>query len=101
MIEEIVRSSAEVIEIECPSPHGNGQTDIVLLVTFAAQRQKSLVRRDTENVKRNSIERRRLVIAAVSAAHNPAKMRNLDCCTQSRAAYGLCYQPGKMRQAHT
>src|SRR5438270_13861221 len=100
MIKEIVRARAEIIEVKCPSPHGNSQTDVVLLVTLATQRQKSLIRRDAQYVSRNRIQWRRLVIAAISGSQNPAKMRNLDRCTQARASYGFCYQSGKMRQAH-
>ena len=50
MIKEVVRSGAEVIKIKRPATARNGQTNIVLLVTLATQRQKSLIRRDTENV---------------------------------------------------
>ena len=100
MIKEVVGAGAEVIEIQSPAPHGNGQTYIVLLVALAAQRQKSLLWRDTQDLRRNRIQRRRLVIAAVRAAHNPAKMRNLDRYTQPWTSRRFCYQSGETREAH-
>src|SRR6476661_1783900 len=89
MVEEVVRGGAELVKLKHPAAQRNGQSEIALLVALAAQRQKSLVRRYAQHVGRNSIERRRLVVAAVSAAQDPVQARDLDRHAQPRAARRL------------
>src|SRR5882762_1319292 len=101
MIEKVMRAGEELVKLKHPAPGGNGQTDIALLVTLTAQWQKSLVRRDTEYVRRNRIKWGRLIITAVRAPQNPMQMRNLDGHSEARTAYSFCHQPGKTREAHT
>src|SRR4029077_3131657 len=65
MVKEVVRTSAEMIKVKHPATERNSQTNVMLLVALAAQRQKSLVGRDgREHVTGNSIQRRRLIITA-------------------------------------
>src|SRR4249919_546775 len=101
MIEEVVRGGAELVKLKHPAPHRNGQAEIALLVALATQRQKSLVGRYAQHVWRNSIERWRLVVAAISGAQDPVQARDLDGDAQPRAARSLRHQAGKARKTHT
>src|SRR6476620_6500903 len=100
MIKKVVRSRAELVELQHPALGWDRQPNIALLVTLAPQRQKSLVRRDTQYVWRNRIKRRRLIITAVRAPQDPVQMRNLDRHSQARAAYSFRHEPGKTRESH-
>src|SRR6478736_59883 len=101
MIKKVVRPSAELVELQHPALDWDRQPDIALLVTLATQWQKSLVRRDTEYVRRNRIKRRRLIVTAVRAPQDPVQMRNLDRHSQARAAYSFRHEPGKTSESHT
>ena len=61
MVEKVLRAGAEVGEIEGPSRHGDGQTEFVLLIALAPQRQetKSLLRRLLQQRTAHREQRRR------------------------------------------
>ena len=74
MIEKVFCASAEVGEIEGPSRHGDGQTELVLLIALAPQRQetKSLLRRLLQQRTAYREQRRGLVVMPVEAAERPS-----------------------------
>src|SRR5581483_10429811 len=86
MIEEIPRSSPEIRHIESPSAERHGQSELALLVTFTAQRQKaeSLGHRNVQQRTRNREQRRSLIIASVKRARDPAELRDSHCSPHPR-----------------
>src|SRR6185312_1124263 len=102
MIEVIMRSGAELIEVECPAPIRNGKAELVLFVALSMQRQKASRRIDcSQDAGRNRIERRSLVIAAVCRTQYPMQPRDLNRCSEPRAAGSFGHQSGEARETNT
>src|SRR5215471_2478298 len=80
VVEVIVSSGAEIGEVSGPSAKRNSQSNFVLLVALASERQepKSLGCRQIKQRPRKRTKRRRLVVTAVSSAQDPLQFRNLD-----------------------
>src|SRR5215469_17958694 len=102
VIEVVVRAGAEVGEVNGPSTNRNGQADFVLLVAFASERQKteSLSKSQRKQRTGERVERRRLVVTAISAAQDPFQFGNLDSRPEARTAGGFINQTGKAGKAH-
>jgi hypothetical protein len=73
VVEEVLGIGLELIEIDRPTSHWNGDTDFILLVAFALERQeaKPLLDRKVCERARHRRQRRRLIVAAVVAADHP------------------------------
>src|SRR5579862_9719658 len=79
MIEEVMGACAKVAEINGPSTEWNRQTDFVLFVAFAPERQEAKAPSQSKGEQRTGerIQRRRLVITAIVAAQDPFQLWNL------------------------
>src|ERR1700759_2241568 len=75
MVEKIARSSAEIIERSGPSAIRDDQTNVVLLIALAVQRQEIKVLRlgKFKDLSCHCIERRSLVVARVRPAQHPTQ----------------------------
>src|SRR5690242_8343175 len=102
MVEVVVSAGAEVVNIHGPSTDRDRQANLMLLVAFSAQRQKSRCWINcAENISGNRIERRRLVVAAVCATQHPVQTWQLNGNPQTRTGRCLGDQSVKTREADT
>src|ERR1700733_7846480 len=70
VVEEVLRQRMKVIDIDGPTRNGNRQTELILLVAFAVQRNEAQVVAlcELEQGSAQGDERRRLIILAPKAA---------------------------------
>src|SRR5947209_6732359 len=102
MIKVVVCARAELVKIQGPLADRYGQANLVLLISLAVQRKEGSARAGgIKNVRRDGIQRRRLIVAAIGAAKNPVQPRDLNGDSKSRAGIVLAHQSGKMRETHT
>ena len=100
VIQEIARAGVEIIHVERPSAHRNAQSDIVLDIALARQRNEAetLRHRKIERRTGEAVERRRLVVIRVVAVQRPVQARNADGRAEPRIGGVLIEQARVVRE---
>src|SRR5436853_472762 len=102
MIQEIVATCTEVIDIHRPSLVWHGHAELILRVPLSAQRDKLLRDRgitwgihNCEQRAADCDERRRLVELAIKSSEDPVQARDSKCNSGSRAGRIFCEDRGR------
>ena len=100
VVQEVARAGVEIIHVERPSANRNAQSDIVLDIALARQRNEAepLRHRKIERRTGQAVERRRLVVIRVVAVQRPVQTRNADGRAEPRIGGVLIEQPAIVRE---
>ena len=87
VVEEIPGAGAEGVGVERPSAKGDGDTELMLFVALAIERNEfaTICRAQLLQRSGGSKQRRRLIVVTVEGAEGPAKTGDRDRCTEARA----------------
>ena len=102
VIQEVARAGVEIIHVERPSAKRNVQSNVVLDIALARQRNESetLRHREIERRTGETVERRRLVVIRVVAVQRPVQTRNADGRAEPRIGGILINQPFVVRESN-
>ena len=103
VVEKVLRAGAEVGNVERPARQRNGQTEFVLFIALAAQRQEaeSLLGSLLEQRTIYGEQWRGLVVAPVESAQNPVEARNADGGADPRIDGIFADGRAEMREPHS
>src|ERR1700730_16200334 len=80
VVKEVFGASKKVVGVESPTPKGNGDSELVFLVTLPVERNESQVLIGDQLHERTGgrAQRRRLVEMAIEATENPLQLWNVN-----------------------